>query len=179
MCTPYYTLYTVAASRLSPDRIVAAAVAILEEEGLEALSMRRLAESLEVWPMAVYRHFQDKDALLDAIVEEGVGADLEPRSGSWRERLGSLTTKIALSLRRYPAPLRARFLGPPPSAGGQRLADAALAILRDGGFEPEEARRGWRMMLAFAAGDASLDPDPETLERGVELLLDGLEKSRR
>ena len=168
-----------AAARLTPERILVAADAILEEQGIESLSMRRLATALDVWPMAVYRHFRDKDALLDAIVEEGIGADPKRRSGSWRERLSALTTELAASLRRYPAPLRARFLGPPLSPAGQRLADEALAILHDGGFKPEEARRGWRMMLAFAAGDASLEPDPETLERGVELLLDGLEKSRR
>src|SRR3954453_13226884 len=54
-------------SGLSRERILEVALELASAEGVEALSMRRLAQELDVWPMSVYRYFQDKDALLDAM----------------------------------------------------------------------------------------------------------------
>src|SRR5205814_741573 len=54
-------------SGLSHEWILEVALELAEAEGIEALSMRRLAQELDVWPMSVYRYFQDKDALLDAM----------------------------------------------------------------------------------------------------------------
>ena len=53
------------------DRILAAAERIHQREGLDAVSMRRIAEEVGLTPMALYRHYRDKDALLDALVDEG------------------------------------------------------------------------------------------------------------
>src|SRR3954447_784796 len=61
-------------SGLSRVRILEAALGIAEHEGIESLSMRRLALELDVWPMSVYRYFQDKDALLDAMAADVAGA---------------------------------------------------------------------------------------------------------
>ncbi len=54
------------------DRLIHAAERIHQREGLEAVSMRRLAEEVGLTPMAAYRHFRDKDALLDALVDAGL-----------------------------------------------------------------------------------------------------------
>src|SRR4051794_11070052 len=56
--------------QLSRDRILEAAVALAARDGLDALSMRRLAQELDVWPMSVYTYFRDKDELVDAIAAE-------------------------------------------------------------------------------------------------------------
>jgi len=53
------------------DRILAAAERIHQREGLDAVSMRRIADEVGLTPMALYRHYRDKDALLDALVDEG------------------------------------------------------------------------------------------------------------
>ena len=55
--------------RLSRERVVCAAIELADEGGLEALTMRTLAEKLEVAPMALYRHVADKDDLIDAMVD--------------------------------------------------------------------------------------------------------------
>ncbi len=62
--------------RLSRERILDAALELVVDDGWNGLSMRRLAQELDVWPMAVYRYFRDKDELLDAVVEQlaAVGA---------------------------------------------------------------------------------------------------------
>jgi len=49
------------ATRLSRERVLEAALALAEREGLEALSMRRIAQELDVWPMSLYRYFHDKE----------------------------------------------------------------------------------------------------------------------
>jgi AcrR family transcriptional regulator len=59
---------------MSKDRIFAAARAILEREGIEGLSVRKVATRASVSPMAMYRHFADKDALLNALMDDGLAA---------------------------------------------------------------------------------------------------------
>lgn len=59
---------------MSKDRIFAAARAILEHEGIEGLSVRKVATRAGVSPMAMYRHFADKGALLNALMDDGLAA---------------------------------------------------------------------------------------------------------
>src|SRR3954451_8011577 len=56
--------------QLSRERILGAAAELAGRDGLESLSMRRLAQELDVWPMSVYRYFRDKDELVDAVAAE-------------------------------------------------------------------------------------------------------------
>ncbi len=75
---------------LTPERIVAAALSLVDEEGIEGLSMRRLAKNLGVDPMAIYHHLPNKRALLSALIEEVFSEmrvpELEETEG-WRERV--------------------------------------------------------------------------------------------
>lgn len=59
---------------MSKDRIFAAARAILDNEGIEGLSVRKVATRAGVSTMAMYRHFADKDALLNALMDDGLAA---------------------------------------------------------------------------------------------------------
>jgi len=59
---------------MSKDRIFVAARAILDHEGIEGLSVRKVATRAGVSPMAMYRHFADKDALLNALMDDGLAA---------------------------------------------------------------------------------------------------------
>jgi AcrR family transcriptional regulator len=63
---------------LTREQILTAAVAIIDADGVEALTMRRLGQALDRDPMAIYRHAADKDALLDGVVEH-VAAELVTR----------------------------------------------------------------------------------------------------
>src|SRR4051812_21571045 len=86
-------------TRLSRERIVEAALAVVARDGLEALSMRRLAQELDVWPMSVYRYFRDKEELLDAVVD-GATDDVVPASmgGTWRDQIGDLLSQARTAL---------------------------------------------------------------------------------
>ena len=59
---------------MTKDRILSAAKAVLEDEGMEGLTIRRVAQRAALSPMALYRHFADKDALLNALMEDGIAA---------------------------------------------------------------------------------------------------------
>jgi AcrR family transcriptional regulator len=78
-------------TRLDRDRVLDAAVALADEVGLEATSMRRLAETLGVTPMALYKHVADREELVDGMVdvvvaeiEKLLAADRRPRAAEWR-----------------------------------------------------------------------------------------------
>lgn len=60
--------------RMSRDHILSAAKVVLEREGIDGLTIRKVAQRAELSPMALYRHFADKDALLNALMEDGMSA---------------------------------------------------------------------------------------------------------
>jgi AcrR family transcriptional regulator len=158
---------------LSRERIVENAFRLLEQDGWDALSMRRLAQELDVWPMAVYRYFRDKDELVDALVDhaagtlEGLGAE-----GEWRERLRDVLSAARTTLQRLPTELRTRL--------GARLADSDLAteaieLLESAGFGAEQARMAWSALAAYTIGALEIAADEAQFEYGIDRLLDGLE----
>ena len=85
--------------RLNRDRVLQAAVGLADEIGIEALSMRRLAEELGVVPMALYKHVANKEQLLDGMVEVIVAEIDPPRpGGDWKSavRLRILSARRVL-----------------------------------------------------------------------------------
>ena len=153
---------------------MSAALEVVEADGLEGLSMRRLAQELDVWPMAVYRYFRDKDELLDAMVD-AAGAQVELPDGTapWREEIGALLLRARSELRRYGGglgiPLGRLLLTP----SGLRISEAGIATLACAGLEPEEAARAWRALFSYAVG-AAAEPDADEAARRARVALAGL-----
>jgi AcrR family transcriptional regulator len=73
---------------MSKDRIFSAAKTVLEQDGILRLSMRRIAQESGMSPMSLYRHFADKDALLNALMADGLAA--------WEERVRAIRIKAPL-----------------------------------------------------------------------------------
>ena len=152
---------------LSHKRILEVALAIAQEEGVEALSMRRLAHELDVWPMSVYRYFQDKDALLDAMAAEVIDAVRAPDAeASWRERLHMLLDDARAAM--IASPLVAERL---PRAflaeRAFRLPEAGVAILLDAGLAPADAAAAWRALWSYTFGFASFAADSTRAARAA------------
>src|SRR4051794_36936741 len=109
----YAVQYTVhmatATGKLSRERILDAAGRLVENDGLDGLSMRRLAQELDVWPMSVYRYFQDKDALLEALAGSAVAKVTVPRGGHWRKQLRALLADLLTVIGGQPAEMRQRI----------------------------------------------------------------------
>ena len=90
--------------RLSRDTIVAGAIALADAEGLDAVTIRRIANDHEVTPMALYWHFKDKGELLDGIAER-LFADVRlpaPSPKPWPEQLRSVLEALSDALRPHP-----------------------------------------------------------------------------
>jgi TetR/AcrR family tetracycline transcriptional repressor len=142
-------------SGLSRERILEVALELAAAEGVEALSMRRLAQELDVWPMSVYRYFQDKDALLDAMAADLMAQLPElPASGSWRERMHGLLDEVASRLADAPG-LATRLPRAFLAEGALRLPEAGIAILLDAGFRRAEAASAWRALWSYTFGFAT------------------------
>ena len=158
--------------KLSRERIVEAALALVEREGWDALSMRRLAQELDVWPMAVYRYFQDKDALVEGVVDAAAGSvELPSRRGSWRTRMKSLLRGARTALRRP-----AGDLAVAAGRGNERLTDAGLGLLTEAGLSEAEAASAWGALFGYAVGFPALDGEGQgEFDYGLERLLDGIE----
>jgi TetR/AcrR family tetracycline transcriptional repressor len=119
---------------LSREEVLAGALALLEEVGLDALTMRRLAQSLGVRAGAIYWHFADRQDLEDAMVE-GMLAGLlaPPLTGRWEQQLAALCRRMAAALLKHRdgARLAVRALKPGPNT--LALSEALIAILRRSG----------------------------------------------
>jgi TetR/AcrR family tetracycline transcriptional repressor len=160
--------------RLSNERILAAARDIVEGEGLDALSMRRLAKDLDVWPMSVYRYFRDKDDLLDALAASAAGEVVIPRPGaSWREQMVALLEQARAAMSTDTGGRLPRaFLTP----AVLRISEAGLAILEDAGLGKDEAARAWRTLWSYTFGFATfaLAPTPAEARRRTRSALAAL-----
>jgi TetR/AcrR family transcriptional regulator, tetracycline repressor protein len=158
-----------ARAQLSRELITSTAVELVEREGLDALSMRRLAQELDVWPMSVYRHFRDKDDLLDAVAAAGADEVDMPRArGNWRQQLPALAEEARVILARQPPDLRRRTI---MSGGVLQLTDAALKTLRAAGLPSADAATAWAAVLAYVLGSIELAAAAGTERRARAALL--------
>ncbi|MEA2436437.1 MAG: hypothetical protein QOF65_993 [Thermoleophilaceae bacterium] len=154
-------------SGLSRGHILEVALELAENEGIDALSMRRLAQELDVWPMSVYRYFQDKDALLDAMAADRIEQLPELQAGaSWREQIHTLLEEAAGRLAESPG-LAARLPRALLSEGALRLPEAGIAILLGAGFGPEEAASAWRSLWSYTFGFATSGADSPRAARAA------------
>lgn len=125
-------------ARLNRDRVLRAAVALADEAGIEAMSMRKLAEELAVVPMALYKHVASKEELLDGMIDIVVGEIGPPASGaSWKIAIRQRILSARRSLRRHPWAPAAIESRADPSPVMLAYIDSMIGILRAGGFSAD------------------------------------------
>ncbi|APY89861.1 TetR family transcriptional regulator [Streptomyces alfalfae] len=169
--------------RLSRDRALHTALDLLDRSGLDALTMRRLADALEVRAGALYRYFATKQDLLTAMAErmmEGVTeAAAEGGEGDWGERLAALARAMRTALLGHRD--GARVFAGTHATGANILgyADTVVGLLREAGFADDDAARALYTVANFTVGhtleeQAALHPgeerpaDPGLLRDAVE-----------
>jgi AcrR family transcriptional regulator len=138
---------------LDRDQIVAVALRVVDAEGVEALSLRRLAQELGITAMSIYWHVRDKAELLE-LVGQAVLAEIEVPSarGDWREQLADVHRSMLAGVLRHPNTVdvvigRARF-----GAGGLTLFERILSILLHAGLTPEAAFDAYMSLYEFTIG---------------------------
>jgi len=156
---------------LSRERILATAVALADERGVEALSMRKLAQELEVVPMALYKHVVNKDELLDGMVDVVVGEVDPPASGTdWKTAIRQRALSARRMLLRHPWASKVIESRTSPTPAVLEYMDAMIGIFRAGGFSIDLTHHAMHTMGSRMLGfsqelfDESADAGPQLME---------------
>ncbi|MGX9789952.1 TetR/AcrR family transcriptional regulator [Mycobacterium sp. MMS18-G62] len=143
---------------LNRERIVAAAIELADADGLGALSMARLAESLGCGTMSLYRHVANKDELVTLMVSAGPGPPPAPDARTdWREALTNWAAGLWDVYHRHPWILQTVSAGPPADPGQLAWLEAGLAALSATGLTQKDQMAAVMAVLRFARGAAALD----------------------
>lgn len=128
--------------RLSRELFVEAALTLIDRDGVDRLSMRRLGTELGVDPMAVYYYLPNKAAVFDAVVE-ALYAEMErepaPESLSWREYLVWFFSRMRSVLRRHPHAIGTFATRPSYAPSTLRSGDRALGVVMRSGLSARQA----------------------------------------
>jgi AcrR family transcriptional regulator len=141
---------------LSLERIVAAAIAIADAEGLAGLSMARVAEQLGCATMSLYRHVPSKDDLLVFMMDAAPGGPPELAQGDWRGGLERWAHELRAVYLRHPWVLQITGSSPPLEPGQLAWLDRGLATLRATRLRPAEKLSVIMLLLYYVRGEAQL-----------------------
>ena len=138
---------------LSQERILRAAIKLADRQGLEALSMRKLATTLKVEAMSLCNHVASKDELLDRMVDRIIGEiTLPERGGDWKPAMRARAVSALAVMTAHPwAPM---LVVSRINVGPNRLRyiEATLGTLREAGLSWEETDRAWNTMDNYIYG---------------------------
>lgn len=141
--------------RLSRERVLHAAIAHADSGGLEAITMRTLAEMLGVAPMALYRHVANKDDLIDGMVDVVFGEIGVPSGGDdWRASMRRRAIAIREALSRHPWAVGLMESRRTPGPANLRHHDAVIGRLRAAGFDVEMAAHAYSLLDSYIYGFA-------------------------
>jgi TetR/AcrR family transcriptional regulator, tetracycline repressor protein len=154
-------------TRLTRGAVVDRALALADQSGLDALTIRKLATELGVTPMALYWHFRGKDELLEGLVERvwsEIDTTVDP-AAPWTDQLRGLLTSLLAVLRAHPA--ATQLLAKSDKMHSDAALDAievTLEILRTAGFDPLDASAIARSALWTALTLVMSEPGIELID---------------
>ena len=161
---------------LTRERILQASLHLIDQQGLEAFTMRKLAQELGVDPMAIYRHFENKDAVLDGVADllwekvELPGSDTD-----WEALLRSTASSLRALAHAHPHAYVLLLNRQNLSLAMLRLVDITLEQLEQAGFEPKRAREISCTVFSYAIGYAMVELStllPDQSDRVAEGMAD-------
>jgi AcrR family transcriptional regulator len=162
---------------LSRDAIVAAALDIARTEGVEALSMRRLAQALDTGPASLYVYVANRDELWELLFDAGLATvKTEPTDPArWREQLHELASRIVQMMAvDYPGMARLAMAHIPVGDNSLRVVESMLSLLKAGGVSDQAAAYAADLIGSYTTAIAyeqslyaALYNDPEHVEREV------------
>jgi TetR/AcrR family tetracycline transcriptional repressor len=148
---------------LSRAAIIERALTVMDEDGPDAVTIRRLAQEFDVTPMALYWHVANKDELLDAM-GDALFAGVTPTvtEGPWSAQLRGVVEALVAALDRHPAAAELAFPRVLVCEDGRRLAEFTLALLQDAGFTVQQSADLARMAMQTAIMLVTQYPGRET-----------------
>ena len=169
---------------ISREAIVAAAIGLLDREGLAALSMRRLGEQLGAGAASLYWHVGSKDGLLDLVLDELIGEVEIPDANParWQEQLKETAKSQRRVSLRHPYLVRISIGRIPMGPNALRCSERTLAILRAGGLPPRLAVQGYLLLIdtvnGFTMDETGVEDgsapklDPDELQKAADMARD-------
>jgi TetR/AcrR family transcriptional regulator, tetracycline repressor protein len=139
--------------RLTANQVVTEARRIAAQQGVQNLTMRRLAAALGVLPNALYTYFPDKDAILDAVLDDLLGdvKRSDPRR-SWRRALASLMGSYRQILLEQPGLIALTVSRPMYGPNALRLREDILGLLRQGRLDDGDVVSAFLALFAYTTG---------------------------
>jgi AcrR family transcriptional regulator len=135
---------------LSIDAVIEAGLRVLRAEGLDAISMRRIAAELDTGPASLYVYVRGREDLLNRMFDAVVGeVDIgdAPDPTRWRKQLEELLTRFRDAMDRYPGIARVPLANIPSGPNAMRGADHVMGLLRAGGVSERSA--AWFVDVVF------------------------------
>lgn len=146
-------------------------MALLREDGLDAVSMRRVAERLGVAPNSIYAHVADKAALVDELIDAMLGGVPTPADDGWRARIEHVMRDSRRELLRHPDLVPFALVRQSVGPNALRLGEVTLGALREAGLDGPAAVTGLQVLLVHTIGSAAFetgrarDPEPAARHR--------------
>jgi AcrR family transcriptional regulator len=156
-------------AQLTRERVVTAGIELADRDGIESISMRRLAQELSVEAMSLYTHVRNKDDLLDGMVDAVIGK-IATSTGvaDWKVSLRQMALAARSILLTHPWAPRLVESRTTPGPATLRYIDAVIGVLREGGFTIAQAHHALHILGSRALGftqdlfDDSDELEPET-----------------
>jgi TetR/AcrR family transcriptional regulator, tetracycline repressor protein len=142
------------ADPLTTDAIVDAALRVLDAEGLDSLTMRRVGEELGASAASLYWHVGSKEGLLDLLLDRVIGEMEvpEPEPERWQEQLKQVALAMRATILRHRDIVRISIGRVPMGPNSLRYSERVLAILRSGGVPDELAVHGQLLLFSVVNG---------------------------
>ncbi|MEV1171566.1 TetR/AcrR family transcriptional regulator [Nonomuraea sp. NPDC049784] len=142
--------------QLSQDLIVEAGLRIVDAEGLEALSMRRVAQEFDTGPASLYAHVANKEELLELIYERVLGEiELPERDPSrWKEQLRAYAMEAHRVLSAHSDLARVALANIPSGENSIRAGEFVFGLLIEAGMSPRDASLSMDRISLYVTGDA-------------------------
>jgi len=142
--------------QLSQDLIVETGLRILDAEGLDGLSMRRVAQELDTGPASLYAHVANKEELLELIYDRVLGEIhlAEPDPARWKEQLREYAIECHRVLGSHADVARAALASIPLGPNALRIAEYVFGLLIDAGMAPRDASLAVDRISLYITGDA-------------------------
>jgi AcrR family transcriptional regulator len=170
---------------LSRAAIVQAALDLADREGLDAVSMRRVAEELDTGASALYVYVENRDDLLDAMFDQVMApvAAAAPPAGDWRQRLSWLLLEAVTTASGHGGLARVALTTIPAGPNATAVTERVVGLLREGGL-PRETIAAALDLLGLFVTAAALDRVPaatttpgrhrQHLRWEIDVILNGL-----
>ncbi len=145
-------------ARFTTDEIAAAALRIVDESGVAALSMRSLAAALDTGPMTLYNYVADKEGLEELVVAAIVAeVRLPDPTDDWQQDAYAIANAMWQGVRAHPAAIPLVLTRRMSSATGFAAADALIAALNRAGLDDRDRLAAFHALLGFVTGGAQAD----------------------